>query len=191
MAELTPADVESYTQGRLLAADTETQRLLTRALNGARHYCEWHVTPVIANDIVILDGSGDRLLVLPTKNLRELHSITEDGDPVDITKVSPSAGFGRWSRGIVRLRKQWPQRWIGGYSTITVDMTHGYDETEAEDFRVAVLDACDNFAKVASGGGGLKRLEVDDVLQEWFDTGNTEVAFNTNLLDTFKLRMPV
>lgn len=191
MTELTPADVESYTQGRILAADAETPRLLARALNGARRYCEWHVTPVIANDIVILDGTGDRLLVLPTKNLRELHSITEGGNAVDITQVAPSAGFGRWSRGIVRLRKPWPQKWASGYSSITVNMTHGYDETEAEDFRVAVLDACDRFASQAAGGGGLKRLVVDDVTQEWFDISNADEAFNTYLLDPFKLRMPV
>jgi hypothetical protein len=59
--ELTTADVEQYTQGRLPAGtlpgspNPETLRLLNAALGAVRRYCGWRVTPV-GVDTVTIDG---------------------------------------------------------------------------------------------------------------------------------------
>src|SRR5690348_16817007 len=137
MPELTPADLDLYTKGRLPVDDVETNRILQRALRAARRYCEWHVTPVKMGDVVTLDGPGHRLLMLPTMKLITLNSVMEDGAALDVSKLKVSAG------GPVRVRKDGWCRWSHEYSSIIVNMDHGYTEDEADDWRLAVLDACD------------------------------------------------
>lgn len=181
MAELQPSDLDAYTRGRLPAAEPETQKILDRSLAAARRYCEWPVTPPIANDVVTLDGLGGRVLALPTLKLSALHSVVEEGTSLDVSAIYKSAA------GVVRLRKASGACWSRRYSGIVVTMTHGYDETKAEDFRLAVLDACDRFSAEV-GTGGLKRYDVDDVEREWFD--RPEIAFNTRLLEPFRLIRP-
>ena len=147
MAELTPTDVETYTQGRLHRDDTETARCLNAALSAARRYCGWHVTPVKENHQLVLDGPGGPLLVLPTLNLGELTSLTEDGDNVDLDEV-------RWSRrGLVR--KKSGGLWTCHFSAIEVTITHGFTEADAADWRSAVLSAVD---RISLGTGGAPRV---------------------------------
>ena len=99
--------------------------------------------------------------------------------------------------GPVRLRKrfqigtappsgQWGLRWSNHYGSIVVNMDHGYLESDAEDFRLAVLDACDRFS-LEIGRGGLQRFHVDDVVLMWFEKHD---AFNTRLLEPYRLVAP-
>jgi len=181
MPELTAADVELYTKGRLSASDPETTRLLNRALAGARRYCEWPVTPP-ASRVVTLDGPGGWVLMLPTLRLVTLTSVVEEGITLSLVNDldPPSAA------GPIRLRKKTHKRWSCKYSSIVVTMTDGYPEAEADDWRVAVLDAVDRYDTYI-GLHGLKRYTVDDVERDWFE--NPEV-FNERLMDPYRLLAP-
>lgn len=120
--------VEQYTQGRLDRDDPETARLLASALSAARRWCGWHVAPLISNDEVTVDGPGGKLLVLPTLRLTDLVTVIEDGTNIDLDGLHWSA------RGLVRKDYgSWSQR----FGSITVVMSHGFDD--AEDFDSAVL----------------------------------------------------
>lgn len=208
MAELTAVDVELYTRGRLPASDVETTRILYRALAAARRFCEWHVTPIVTGDVVTLDGPGHHLLMLPTLQLQKLNSVTEtwwnmqngvftpNPTVLDLNsiEVSSSGAESHPGGGPVRLRKRfqfgsgpWGLRWSRHYGSIVVNMDHGYLESDAEDFRLAVLDACDRFS-LEIGRGGLQRFHVDDVVLMWFEKHD---AFNTRLLEPYRLMAPV
>jgi hypothetical protein len=197
MAELVASDVELYTRGRLPASDVETTRILNRALAAARRFCEWHVTPIRTNHIVTLDGPGNRVLMLPTLKLQVLNSVTEYQAvtntqlALDLTTIAISAG------GPVRLRKKmivgnsptlglWGLRWTHQYSGIVVNMDHGYLEADAQDFRTAVLDACDRFS-LEVGRGNIQRFHVDDVMIMWFERHD---ALNWRLLEPYRLNAP-
>jgi hypothetical protein len=133
---LDAAAVESYTNGRLDADDADTARQLAAALASARRYCGWHVTPVMTNVSVTLDGSGDRVLVLPTLQLGSVTSITEDGVTLNLSDVQISA------RGLVI--KTNGAFWSDKFGAITVVFTHGY--SSAPDFEAVVLGAIDRGA---------------------------------------------
>lgn len=77
MAELSPDDVQDFTSGRLSSSDPEVARMLEAALVAARRYCGWVVTPVVTDDAITLDGPGSRILVLPTRKLVTLTSVSE------------------------------------------------------------------------------------------------------------------
>jgi hypothetical protein len=199
MAELTAADVELYTRGRLPASDIETTRILNRALAGARRYCEWHVTPIRTNQTVTLDGPGHRVLMLPTMKLQALNSVSEYDAATNITTVLDLTTIAISAGGPVRLRKKWivgssptvglglwGLRWTHEYSGVVVNMDHGYLESDAEDFRLAVLDACDRF-NLEVGRGGMQRFHVDDVMIMWFEKHD---AFNWRLLEPYRLNAP-
>lgn len=165
MAEdLTPADVEAYTNGRLLASDPETLRGLTAALTRVRHVCGWHVSPVRA-DTVIFDGPGNAFIQLPTLRIVSIDAVTENGEATDVAEVAEV----REGPGIIAKTKS---RWAYGFSAIEVDFTHGYPAVEAEDFREAVLSLVDRASLsvgVEGGGAQLVEKEVDDVRYRWSD----------------------
>jgi hypothetical protein len=206
MAELTAADVDSYTKGRLPASDPETIKILNRALAACRRYCEWHVTPQVTNDVVTLDGPGNRVLMLPTMQLQQLNSVTEYNQitgtqvALDLTTIEISAGGAASmpNNAPVRLRKKmvpgavpppvglWGLRWTHHYSGIVVNMNHGFLEAQAEDWRNGVLDACDRCA-LEVGRGGMQRFHVDDVVIMWFEKHEN---LNTRVLDPYRLMAP-
>jgi hypothetical protein len=179
--ELTPADLASYTKGRLPADDPETANLLSRALAGARRYCGWVVTPAVTATMY-LDGPGTRDLSLPTMNMTALLSCTENGISLD---VSPTAMA--WSRqGIVRKTVGGPhcgQRWTHQLGSIQIEITHGYSVADADDWRGAVLEACDLAAQ--NVGPQLQQYTVDDVQRNWFKVA--KFAFDTAILDPYRL----
>lgn len=183
MAEdLTPADVESYTNGRLLASDAEVQRALNAALARIRRYCGWHVSPVRTETLTVDGpdepdghwghygryghyGSGSQYLVLKTMHIVNLISITEHDEPTDLANVKKSAD----APGIL-YKKRCP--WACGFSAIEVELEHGYTAAEAEDFREAVLALVDRASQSvgdAGGGAQLVEKEVDDVRYRWSD----------------------
>jgi len=193
VAELTPQDVADYTNNRLPADDPETQRLLDYALAAVRNYCEWHVTPP-RDETLVFDGEGSRILVLPTMYLVELKSVEENGHSLDVSGLVASA-YNAGKRTPVRLRKRSGGVWAMGYSNIVVEMTHGFDEEDAADFRLAVLDAVDRFAQTKGNVsvGGLKRYDVDDVKREWFDPRAGDFAervINERLVEPYRILLP-
>lgn len=156
MAELTPGDVEAYTQGRLDRDDAETARCLAAALSAARRYCGWNVTEVV-DDEVTLDGPAGSLLVLPTLHLTQLVSVVEDGVTLNLDDLYTS------SRGLVRKRSG--GTWSRHFGAITVVMTHGY--ADAPDFNAAILSAVD---RISMGGAprviGPFQYETDGTADE-------------------------
>ncbi|MDO3058482.1 MULTISPECIES: hypothetical protein [Mycobacteriaceae] len=158
MPELDEAAVEQYTQGRLVADDPETGRLLRAALAAARTYCGWHVAPIKTDDMVEIDGPGGRSLILPTLKLVSLAEVRERatsyGGAVDEVVYAP-AQLEVSRRGIVRKRRgvagQGPW-WTEDLGAITVKMTHGFTADEAEDWQGAVLSAVDRASTMPGGG---------------------------------------
>lgn len=169
MAEdLTPADVENYTNHRLLASDPEVLRGLNAALARIRRYCGWHVSPVRTETLTV-DGPGYGLgghyLVLKTMHIVDLISITEHDEPTDLANVKESAD----APGILYKKRC---HWACGFSAIEVELEHGYTAAEAADFREAVLALVDRASQSvgdAGGGAQLVEKEVDDVRYRWSD----------------------
>lgn len=115
--DISPTVLETFTQGRLSGDDPYTQWVLDAALEYARNYCRWHVSPVIVDDVRTLDGPGQwgglsvgiggiyyasgsyltgvlrrqrvgaTTLYLPTKHLMGISSIVEDGVALDLSQV--------------------------------------------------------------------------------------------------------
>lgn len=185
-AELTPADVDQYTNGRLKADAAETGRLLIAALHAVRRYCGWRVTPVGVETITV-DGPGGRLLSLPTLQLVELQSVTEEGVELDLAGLSVSKA------GLVR--KKSGARWSHRYGAITVRMSHGYDD--AWDWQSAVLELIDRTAgavgAVVGNSGPMIEKKIDDVAYRWMnsvgDPGNQAMfeMLNKALIDPYRI----
>lgn len=177
MPELTVATVEEHTQGRLDRDDPMTATLLARGLAAARRWCGWHVSPVVTDDVVTIDGPGSQLLVLPTLNLGTLQEISEDGVTVPVVDLHVSRG------GL--LRKKSGMWWTSNYGGITAKMTHGFED--APDFDAAVLGLIDRLAMLPSGGqligvGPFRYSE--DKPSGLFTAGERE------LLSQFRLELP-
>lgn len=173
MPELSPTDVASFTGGRLAADDPEVQKMLNAALAAARRHCGWHVSPVLTDDPVVIDGPGSRILNLPTRKVLDITSITEDDTVLDVTGVRWSAGGppGALARP-TSARKKSNGWWSCNYQGIEVVMTHGYTEAEAADWRYAVLSMVDQMGQLLTSGrgeGDLLSKKVDDVTYRWAD----------------------
>lgn len=176
MAELSVVDVEDFTSGRLSSDDPEVERMLNAALVTARRYCGWSVTPVIANHAVTLDGPDSRILMLPTRKLVTLTSISENGTSLSLASVSATPGGppGIMSRpAAVRKESGGRSGWWGSrYQSINVVMTHGYSEAEAADWRYAVLSMVDEMGQMQMSGASSPDIvskKVDDVTYRWAD----------------------
>ena len=173
MAELSVVDVEDFTSGRLSSDDPEVERMLAAALVTARRYCGWAVTPVVTNAAVTLDGPDSRILMLPTRKLVTLTSISENGNAVSLASVSATPGGppGISSRPAA-VRKDSGAWWGSRYQSINVVMTHGYLEAEAADWRYAVLSMVDEMGQMQMSGASSPDIvskKVDDVTYRWAD----------------------
>lgn len=168
MAELTPADVQTYTHGRLLATDPTVIAMLAAALRAARRETKWHVSPVRVAVTMTLDGPNSRVLFLPTMKVDGKPEVVEDGTLLDPDVISVSAGDGPDIRRRIALRKSGAAWWSAEYGAIEVTMDHGFDEDEAADWRQAILSMVDQMSLLpitASGASafGVKSERIDDV----------------------------
>ena len=195
MAELSAADVEEFTGGRLSEDDPEVERMLQSALVTARRYCGWAVTPVIADEEVTLDGPCSRVLYLPTRKLVELTSVTEDGTFLELSVLrwTPGGPPGYQSRPVA-VRKKTGGWWKSYYQCIDVVMTHGYTEQEAADWRYAVLSMVDQMGQVQLSGNSeldIVSKKVDDVTYQWADryaTAAESALYSvSSIFDNYKL----
>lgn len=176
---LTAAALADYTQGRLGASDPETALALARALAEVRRWCGWHVTPVVEDDEVVLDGPGSQLLRLPTLRLVELSAVTEAGVELDPEALQCS------SIGLVR--KNSGEFWTARFSGVAVTMTHGFEA--ADDFESAVLSVADRRSQSAAGGAptvvGPFRWGNDDP-----PAGSAFTAAELSILEQYRLEKP-
>lgn len=185
--ELTAADVETFTGGRLAADNPVVQDILAAALVRARNYVGWAVSPVVTGDVATLDGPGGKELFLRTGNLVSVASVVENGTTVDPTNYVASANIPR-----MLFRKN--GCWTREYAGITVTYTHGFTETEAADWRRAILMMVDRMARSQQAGtrsdDDLKRKKVQEVEYEWIDwsaSADKEIASVASILDHYCL----
>lgn len=141
--------------------------MLAAALTVARQKVGWHVSPIRSESMTI-DGPDSRVLFLPTMKIRSLTSVEEDGVTLDTSKISISVGDGPMMRRRAALRKRAGGWWTGEYGGLNITMSHGFDETEAGDWRQAVMSMVDQMSMLpvsaATGGGSFQSsLRVDDV----------------------------
>jgi hypothetical protein len=173
--------VEEFTKGRLHRDAPETRRQLDVALAALRHYCGWHVMPVVDTTLV-LDGPGGKLLTLPTLNLRQVDWVVEDGvaiDPGDITWAANG-----------RIVKRDGRRWSDRMSGVTVSFRHGFDSLP--DLETVMLTWIDRggLAQEQLGTGGVR---VVGPFQ--YDTATKVVTtvFNEierGIIDCYRLEKP-
>jgi hypothetical protein len=187
VGELTPADVETFTRGRLLASDAVVVDILGAALVRARNYTGWPVSPVAVGDVVTVDGPGDSRLFLPTGKIGSVASVVEDGVTVDSSSYVVSAD-------IPRMLYREDGCWTTEYAGITVTYTHGFTEEEAADWRRAILLMVDQMSREQQTGGrtedALLRKRVDDVEYQWADWGqsaNRAITSVQSMLDQYCL----
>jgi hypothetical protein len=182
VAELTAADVENFTNGRLAddGGAGEVTRMLNAALVVARRRCGWHVSPVATGDVLTVDGpprsysygyggcdiARRRELFLPTGNIVTLTSIVEDGVTLNLSNVVVPSDA-PWK--IVRT----VGRWTDTYGGIVITLNHGYTEAQAVDWRQAILTMVDNMstlpvnAVTGRSDADLTVKRVDDVEYQW------------------------
>lgn len=169
---LTGADLSAFTNGRL-PDDDATDQLVVAALAAARRYCGWCVTPVETVTVTV-DGPGGRVLSLPTRNLLQVHAVTENGVDLDVETL-----FVSQVKGTVTKRcGMWTSR-DGG---ISVDMEHGYEE--APDFDRAVLTLADAMSKTSQRDTDMVRKKVGEVEYQWSDRISTN-SFVASLFSQF------
>lgn len=162
MAELSHSDLPVAVMARFDNDPAVAQAAIDAALVAARRYCGWHVSPIRVDDELDLDGSGGRVLSLPTLNLISVASVTEHGEALDVSELDRSRRKGT-------LSKQFG-RWSGRDGAIVAVVTHGLTEAEAADWRTAILDLVDKRSEVSTrDGGDMKRKKIGEVEYEWFE----------------------
>lgn len=87
------------------------------ATQAIRDYCGWHVAPVIEATLT-LDGTGTDTVLLPSRRVVEVDSVTVNGTQLGVDDYE-------WSTdGLLRRRgRPWPDR----YRAITVELKHGFE----------------------------------------------------------------
>lgn len=101
-------------------ADAYTaQQLLEAAESLVVEYCGWHIAPVVTEDVTV-DGSGTAILPLPTMHLTAVNTVTENGLPVDVTRVYWS------SHGL--LERAGGVAWTGRPRGVVANVAHGYPQ---------------------------------------------------------------
>jgi len=94
----------------------DPQFWLDAATAEVRRYCEWHITPVITQEL-ILDGPGGKHLLIPSGKVVTLTLCTNDGVDV-LADVDDS------EKGILTLRSG---RWSTRNKGIRITIEHGFE----------------------------------------------------------------
>jgi hypothetical protein len=177
MPELTPLDVQYYTGGLLSADNPQTQRMLDVALAAARGDVRWYVSPVQYAAVITLNGTGTNKLRLPTKQVINIDSITNDGvalDPdTDVTLDCETPNLlyinsGRWSNQlngiVITMDHGFPE------DTAAAALIDGYTGEIAADWRQAILALVASVSQIEATGRAdaeLDTKQIDDVVYRW------------------------
>lgn len=187
MAEIGPGDLSAATLARF-GSSNAAQAAINAVLAAARRYCGWHVSPV-RSETVVIDGPGGCVLDLPTRKLSALTSVSESGAALTVSALDWSADGPHGAR----VQKQSGARWSNRYRSISAVITHGFTESEAADWRRAIIDMVDavSYESIGADGGPLKRKRVDDTEYEWFDyfagAADRAVYSSATVLDGYRL----
>lgn len=179
IAPIVTADqLAAFTKGKILASDPRVSDALNGATLAVRRYCGWHITPD-TSETVTLDGPGGQELELPSRHVTAVANITARGVPVDPSTYT-------WSPlGQVRLSCGW---WPCDYQTISLDLTHGFDE--APDVAQIILAAV---ARELSSPTGATVEQAGTVSAHWatiapgVSGGLALLGPELAILDTYRL----
>ena len=94
---------------------------LNAANQAVRRECGWHVAPVIT-EVLTLDGSGTRNLLLPSGRVTQIIKVTNAGEDVTARVKHSSAGMISFGG-----------HWSSDFGDVEVELTHGYDIAEVAD----------------------------------------------------------
>ena len=133
--------IEAFTHGRLDRDNPDTARQLEVAMAAVRHYCGWHIAPVL-DETLTIDGPGGKLLVLPTLSVKRITSISELGNHIELGDVTWSANG--------RVAKRSAQPWTDEFRGITVEFSHGFDQLP--DLEAVILSSIDRGGFSAGSG---------------------------------------
>jgi hypothetical protein len=99
------------------------------AQEAIRQYCGWHIAPNIS-ETMIVDADGGRTLLIPSKHVTNISSITIDGEEL--------LDSYDWSEaGIIQLRSgHWPNR----LRAVTVTLEHGWKPEDIPHIQQLILD---------------------------------------------------
>jgi len=166
---VTAQQLSDYTNGKVASTHPALVDMLAGASAGLRRYCGWHIGPTRREELVV-DGSGGRLLLLPTLHVTQVHLVTEHGrEPMLGDEVE-------WSAiGTLRAPTRWTERFRG----VTVDLDHGYPLAEIPDVAQIVKQVV---ATALASPMGVTREQAGQISVSWATTA-PNVAGGLSLLD--------
>jgi hypothetical protein len=104
------------------AASGLTDRELDMAAEDVRGECDWHIAPV-ETTTALVSGSGGRRLILPTRRLVDVVSISDAENPDTVHQ-----GWRVLPGPMLYRQVGWP----AGDGNIAVTMVHGYERCPAD-----------------------------------------------------------
>lgn len=124
-----PAQLQTATNGRILATDPFVAEAIGAATDAVRSACGWHVAPSRTETDLRLDGRGGSVLTLPSLHVTAVASVVDYGFPDTISGLPglvlvEDTDFSWSDNGVLeRLIGCWSRQRRG----IQVTFTHGYD----------------------------------------------------------------
>jgi hypothetical protein len=98
--------------------DNPDDARIAAVTDSIRGRCGWHIAPSVT-DTITVDGTGTRVVALPSLHVTDVDRVTERGASVDV----------EWNTiGLLRHPHRWTSRW----RAIEVTFTHGYAEVPAD-----------------------------------------------------------
>lgn len=156
-----PEELSRYRSG-------DAALLLGAAEAAVRSYCGWHIAPARAGDVVTVNGSGARVLALPTMRLAGVSAVLEDGTAVPLEDVQWSPAGYLWRAS----------PWTTSLRGVSATIDHGYDEPPVEVQAVVMSVA----ARAVVSPDGVVRSQVGEV-SVTFSQAAFNVAGGVALLD--------
>lgn len=157
----------------------ENNPLIDEAVEAAKNYVKfytgWHIAPVI-EETLTLDGTGSRVLQLPSMRVENVTEVTLDGVAIPETAYS-------WSEDGLLMKKRGV--WTHDYRNVTVTLRHGYEHLEALDSVIAGMAI-----RALTVPTGVTSITVGDRSESYRGTGGAAIApvmADFAILDKFKL----
>lgn len=155
----------------------DSQYWLHAAQAAVRAYCGWHIAPKI-DDVLTADAEGGRTLLVPSKKINSVSSITLDGQEL--------LGRCDWSEdGIIQLRSgRWPDR----LQAVSITLNHGYDPQEVAHIQQLIM----HIARRARSQPAVQSQSVNGSSMTAWGTGGNPLGIplldtEKAMLDTYRL----
>ena len=151
MAALATADqYENYTRTPIDSDSIgQIEFLLEGVSDDIRSYCRWSISA--EEDVTwTVDSNGSTVLAVPTLHLRDVDSVTVDGETVDVADIE-------WSQdGYLVRRTGWPNK----LRSVVVVGSHGHNPVPP----VIVTVACSMVSRLAptAGSGAATSVRIGD-----------------------------